>query len=277
VTHGPIESIFHPSDFSGASRVAFEHALKLAVMLKAELRVMHVAGGGGVDWTEFPGVRETLHRWGLIPDDSPRMSVGRLGIRVEKIIAHDDDPVRACVAALSRTPADLIVLATSQHAGRMAWLNRSVAEPIARAAHAMTLFIPHGAPGFVDSATGAVTLRSVLVPVAATPSPAGAFRAVTHFTRAVGPDHGVVTTLHVGGGEARSDTRPEAHAWTWNQLNREGPVVETILQAAADVEAGLIAMTTQGRHGFLDLLRGSTTERVLRGAACPVLAVPAGG
>jgi nucleotide-binding universal stress UspA family protein len=32
-------------------------------------------------------------------------------------------------------------------------------------------------------------------------------------------------------------------------------------------------MTTEGHHGFMDALRGSTTERVLRAARCPLLAV----
>ena len=39
--------------------------------------------------------------------------------------------------------------------------------------------------------------------------------------------------------------------------------------------ANLIMMATAGHQGFLDALRGSTTERVLRHAPCPVLAVPA--
>ena len=34
-------------------------------------------------------------------------------------------------------------------------------------------------------------------------------------------------------------------------------------------------MATQGHLDFLDALRGSTAERVLRGARCAVLAVPA--
>ncbi|MGB1685776.1 MAG: universal stress protein [Pseudomonadales bacterium] len=33
-------------------------------------------------------------------------------------------------------------------------------------------------------------------------------------------------------------------------------------------------MPTQGRHGFLDALRGSTTEQVMRELQCPLLAVP---
>ncbi|HEX2928596.1 MAG TPA: universal stress protein [Candidatus Binatia bacterium] len=34
-------------------------------------------------------------------------------------------------------------------------------------------------------------------------------------------------------------------------------------------------MATEGRHGFVDAVRGSVTEQVVRGAPCPVLAVPA--
>ncbi|HEY3719491.1 MAG TPA: universal stress protein, partial [Roseiarcus sp.] len=41
--------------------------------------------------------------------------------------------------------------------------------------------------------------------------------------------------------------------------------------------ADLIVMPTAGHVGYLDALRGSTTERVLRQAPCPVLAMPAGG
>jgi nucleotide-binding universal stress UspA family protein len=33
-------------------------------------------------------------------------------------------------------------------------------------------------------------------------------------------------------------------------------------------------MTTKGHDSVLDFLRGSTTERVLQGARCPLLAIP---
>jgi Universal stress protein family/DnaJ domain len=57
---------------------------------------------------------------------------------------------------------------------------------------------------------------------------------------------------------------------------RTGDVVSTILKAADEQKADLVAMPTSGHQGFLDAVRGSTTERVLRHAPCPVLAVPAG-
>lgn len=55
---------------------------------------------------------------------------------------------------------------------------------------------------------------------------------------------------------------------------REGPVIETIISVAEEIGADIIAMPTAGRHGLFDALRGSVTERVLREAPCPVLAVP---
>jgi nucleotide-binding universal stress UspA family protein len=58
------------------------------------------------------------------------------------------------------------------------------------------------------------------------------------------------------------------------ELRREGDVVAEILNAAQD--ADLIVMATEGRQGVIDAMRGSVTERVVRDAPCPVLAVPAG-
>ena len=57
---------------------------------------------------------------------------------------------------------------------------------------------------------------------------------------------------------------------------RPGDPVDEIVAAASEWAADLIVMTTQAHTGVLDALRGSTTERILRRASCPVLAVPAG-
>jgi hypothetical protein len=70
-----IGSILHASDFSAASEVAFAHALKAALIAKSQLTIMHVFPNMTTEWTDFPGVRETLARWGLLPPDSPRSAV----------------------------------------------------------------------------------------------------------------------------------------------------------------------------------------------------------
>src|SRR6478609_10091422 len=92
-----LESIFHPSDFSEASEVAFVHALKMALVAGAKLTMLHVEASPGAEWQDFPGVRDTLERWGLIPKGSPKSAVGQLGIDVRKVIASSKDPVKACL------------------------------------------------------------------------------------------------------------------------------------------------------------------------------------
>ena len=127
-----LQHVFHPSDFSPASEAAFAHALKAALIAKATLTVLHVSPGGEQNWTEFPGVRQTLERWGLLPKNSPRSAVPELGINVRKIITKDKDPVKSVLAFLEQQPSDLIVLATHQDKGRGLWQEKSVAQPVAR-------------------------------------------------------------------------------------------------------------------------------------------------
>lgn len=54
---------------------------------------------------------------------------------------------------------------------------------------------------------------------------------------------------------------------------REGPAVEDILRTVERRSVDLIVMSTHGRSGVQRLLLGSVTEKILRLAACPVLAV----
>jgi nucleotide-binding universal stress UspA family protein len=55
---------------------------------------------------------------------------------------------------------------------------------------------------------------------------------------------------------------------------KRGHPEEEILKSAEEERADLIVMSTQGHRGFLDAIRGSTAERVVRGAKCPVLVLP---
>jgi nucleotide-binding universal stress UspA family protein len=271
-----IARVFHPSDFREGSESAFAHALRLALAAKAKLDILHVAPEADVEWSDFPGVRRTLEQWGLLPAGSDRTAVPALGIDVRKVVKRESDPVEAATSYLEEHPADLVVLATSEGDGRMGWLHRSVAKPIARAAKAATLFVPHGARGFVDPVDGTVRLRRILVPVDQRPDPDWATRAAVSLADALALPTADFTVLHAGPDNRMPDVlTDERTGWTWNWIAREGDPVETILAAAAEGDADLVVMATSGRSGFLDALRGSTTERVLRGARRPLLAVPA--
>jgi nucleotide-binding universal stress UspA family protein len=54
-----------------------------------------------------------------------------------------------------------------------------------------------------------------------------------------------------------------------------GTPYRRIVDKAAAEGADIIVMSTHGRTGLAHMLIGSVTERVLRRASCPVLAVPA--
>jgi nucleotide-binding universal stress UspA family protein len=54
-----------------------------------------------------------------------------------------------------------------------------------------------------------------------------------------------------------------------------GEPAEEILRCASRLPADLIVVGTHGRTGVSRLLLGSVAERVVRGARCPVLVVPA--
>lgn len=58
---------------------------------------------------------------------------------------------------------------------------------------------------------------------------------------------------------------------------RVGVPAETIRRVAVETGADLVVMGTHGRGGVGRFVLGSVTERVLRGSAIPVLAVPPAG
>ncbi len=272
-----IKSVLHPTDFSEASLVAFNHALRVAMLAQSKLTLLNVSGDRPSTWADFPGIRETLERWGTLPKGSPRSAVGEIGIDARKVVASENEPVDAVMRYLHEHPADLIVLATSQRDGKVRWLGKSVAEPVARKAGEMTLLIPGDVEGFVSGRDGSVNLTKILVPVAETPNPQAAINTAALLVRKLNSPQGAFILMHVGTANTMPACRyPEIPGWTWDKEVRTGEVIGSIVNAAKEHKVGLIVMATDGRNGFLDGIRGSHSERVLRHGAAPLLTVPMG-
>jgi nucleotide-binding universal stress UspA family protein len=269
-----LRAIAHPTDFSPASAAAFAHALRIALHFKCPLFILHVSTDAAQDdWASFPHVRHTLAHWGLMDEhESPAAIAAKLGVKVVKAETMPMEPVDGIMHFLHDHPAELIVLATEGRQGLARWLHGSVAEALARAARLPTLFVPAKARHFVDPLGGKLHLRRVLIPVDHAPQPAGAARAILSFVQALTGTAPEDHLLHVG--EAPPQVAGEANR-ALAVAAGQGDVVEAIVKAADDWSADLIGMPTAGHHGFLDAVRGSTTERVLRQAPCPLLAVPA--
>ena len=264
-----IRSITHPTDLSSEGAAAFEHALRLAMAHRCRLDVLHVRSPGGrSDWDSFPHVREVLQRWNILEPGARIEDIqARTGVSVSKVDIRDSDAIDGLSRFLQGHPSDLIVLRSHGRAGLERWLANSVSVELARESSVATLILgPHARP-FVDSATGRIDLRKALVPVDDDPAPDGAVEVLESLVVGLEVD---LDLLHVGenppvlrnGGQEGRTVR-----------TTDGSVVDTLLAPAR--QANLIAMPTAGRHGLLDALRGSTTERVVREATCPVLAIPA--
>lgn len=269
-----MKNIFHPTDLGHGSTTAFLIALRLAATTKGTLTIMHVDGTGEGEWSDLPGVRKTLSRWGMLQDEHDLEEFEQTGMRVRKQLMKSKRPVSSCLNYLSEHPTDLIVLATHQGSGNN-WLKRKVAEPLARGAGEPTLFVPENAKGLVDADTGKVNLRSILIPVTMDPSPQRAIDMAVHTAKALSDGLVRFTFLHVGGVYSSPPVSiPEHPNWTVEHMLREGDPVDTIVKVASDTSADLVVMATKGHDGFLDMFRGSNTERVLRGVHCPMMAVP---
>ena len=267
--------ILHPTDFTHGSEIAFVHALRLACAIKGALTILHVdRAGKHPDWDQYPSVRDTLARWNLLPPDAERTDVEKLGVHIGKLSIPDSSPAYGVLSYLENHSADLIVLATHQRHGLDRWIHTNVAGTINSGTEGATLFIPFGKIGFIDELTGESRLRRILIPVDHEPHPTVAARAAADLIRAITPDSCEIQLLYAGD-EASAPTvhlinQPKA-SWTWTY--QTGSPVNAILETAEIQKPDLIVMATSGRHGFLDALRGSTTEQIIERSPCPVLAI----
>jgi nucleotide-binding universal stress UspA family protein len=227
-------------------------------------------------WDQFPHVRDTLEKWGALPESASFKDVENLGVGVRKVTITGTNPVTSILAELRMIPEDLMVLGTHGHSVIDRWIHGEVGSKLTRLARTMSLFFPPNCQGFVDLKTGAAAISRILVPVDERLDPQPALEAATELVKLFGSRPVTISLLHVGSSSAPLGNlallpRPGI---TWETDLRAGDVISEIVAAAEFPQTDLMALTTAGRHGFLDMLRGSTTERLLQQARCPILTVP---
>ena len=263
-----IHTIAHPTDFSDAGAVAFEHALSLAIHNRSALDLLHVGPPDEAGlWHEFPRVRKVLGRWGYLKPDADVEEIVRVtGVQVRKVNIRDSDAADGLSKYLRDHRPALLVMASRGHAGLERWLRGSVTAEVVRHTLVPTLILGPRARSIIAPDSGALALETVLVPIDHSPSPDGLIAKLEAVTNASGLTLDVV---HVG------TSAPVVHGPQGERVAvrlLDGPVMETLVAAAE--QADMVAMLTAGRDGFLDALRGSTTERMIRDVDCPVLVLP---
>jgi nucleotide-binding universal stress UspA family protein len=271
-----INSILHPTDFSDLSGAAFAHALRIALAGRSQLHLLHVEPHDICGAQAFPRVRQLLVQWGFAgEDDPPWVIANRLGIEVDTTLLKGQEPTRGILDFLRDSPSHLTVLATRGRHGLEHWLNGSVSEIVARHSAAPTLFIVPGATGFVSQINGEVKLRRALVPIDFSPRADKAIKTIALMGRLLTGAEIVLHFLHVGHTAPSISASPASPTRAMQVMLRSGNVVDTIIDVAIEFEVDFIGMPTAGHRNILDVFRGSTTERVIRRAPCPVIAIPA--
>ena len=273
MTQFPIKTIIHPTDFSGASAKAFAHAMAFSLAAQSRLYILHVAKDGeNRDLYSQPHVRELLALWGkMSPQEQPEAIAARTGAQVLKVAMHPGNLRERIDKFIASHECDLMVLATHHRTALMRLVSGSVAAGVSNDSRVPTLFLRDDLEGFINLRTGSCQLETLLIPI----GPEVRAEAIEHIEAIVNlvAPRIRIKRLHVGTQQPVVVHKGDHHRSIQIEV-RNGSVVETIVHVAAEIGAGLIAMPTEGTHGLSDALLGTTTERVLREAPCPVLAVP---
>ena len=274
----PIRRIVLATDLGVDAPQLFADSLGLAMRAHAVLTLVHVDDPARPEatWRRLPSARELLERWGRVDPSGAHTDLERLGVRVHTLEkpAVDLDLGRAVSRAVAELAPDLLVLGTSARTGLERLVEGSVAENVVQDIHSATLLVPHHARGLVHPLAGVIRLKRVLVPVTSAVPQQPVIDALNRLLAAVAPGPVVFRMVHVGtSATLPTVSLPARSDWMWKTELRAGALVEEIVDAALEHDADLVAMATLGHDGFLDAVRGSVMERVLRRSPCPVLAV----
>lgn len=289
-----MEVIVHPTDFSDASRTAFEYALGLARRRGATLHLVHVTGGMGEDPVRSAfelSVDEEAFYTALDEQANQKMSAlvreAIAGdVTVRRAHVHDNDPVDAVCTYAASHEADLVVMGTRGRRGVSRWLLGSVAEEVVRESPCAVLTLRSDCIDHPDD------VERILIPVDLSVYSRRLVREGSRLAATLGAS---VDLLHVVeplpltipllGAVSLDDLIPrptdtaQAHV---EALAREvsvpvrshvmeGHAAMTILDAAEALASDLIVMASNGLSGLERVMLGSVTARVLRRASTPLL------
>jgi nucleotide-binding universal stress UspA family protein len=274
-----LKTILFATDFSENSNKALPYATTLARAFSAKLVLLHI---------EEPGESDPAN-----PDHSFKALGDFDGeVEVERIMMRGHAPYKHILDLSRKKGCDLIVLATH---GRSAlaqfFLGGSTAEEVARYS---------GIPVFIvkveqDDSPGTYTgrLKEILYTTDLSEAAKAAFPTAASFARqfnarlfvlhALEPDN---RDYYAGLGLSGEDLATRVEDYLKNYVSAlagaeavtsyhvtEGRAETAIVDFINANAVDLVAIATQGHAGLQEDLLGSTTDRVIRLAPCPVLAV----
>jgi len=293
-----IRQILCPVDFSPFSRRALDHAAVLARWYEAELTVVHVSPF----MPAVLGLEPAVSAATLAPFD--RETLGRELLEfvgetaktrpAPQLLIRSGPAAATILECATETNADLVVLGTHGRTGFERFMLGSVTEKVVRKARCPVLTVPCRASGDPERPLFARILCAVDFSEASD-------RAAQHALSLAQEAKGGLTMLHVvewlpdesfakypGFDVAHyrrsilTDARTrveelvpdEARNWCDPETRVVcGKPYQEILRIAQHDAADLIVLGVHGRGPIDRMLFGSTTQHVVRQAACPVLTI----
>ncbi len=298
-----ITRILVPIDFSRGSLKAIPYALAISRRFGAPIHFLHV-----VDTTQY--LPPTLLTLPLVPQSElNRRLLKRLQAvalrfsasgKIEVHIPREGRAYKEICAAARELKTDLIVIATHGYTGYKRTFLGSTAERVVQHSPCPLLVVRQRHPALIG-ANGQATrsgfrLRKILIPVDFSECSRAAFDCGLAIARDL---RAGLTLLYVvnphcypfGDEYAALDaSRLMAAARDSSRKQMQEMAEKTNLRCSVEVRQGspareiceyanedvdLIIISTHGRSGLGHALIGSTAERVVRYASCPVLVVPA--
>jgi nucleotide-binding universal stress UspA family protein len=289
-----------PIDFSDASLHAVEHAATLAGWYQATVVGLHVHNpvyapigtpglppdGGTVFASPAASqrVRQQLHD-ALAP-------VRSAGAPVETAI-EEGSPASQILSGVARHRADLVVLGTHGASGFERLLLGSVTEKVIRKASCPVLTVPPRA-----QAASQLPFRRILCPIDFSASSTRALEFALSIAQEAQADLHLVHVIEWPEGRQPPPlpgfNLPEYHVYRESEALGEldklvpasardwcqptlrvvhGKPYEQVVQLSASGSIDLVVIGVHGRNALDLMIFGSTTNQVIRGAACPVLTI----
>ena len=165
------------------------------------------------------------------------------------------------------------------------WFSRlfspSVSESIARKSSVPSLFFNHKSKPFVNENDGSISINEILIPIDHHPPAQNSIdlanlisKFYTFGAAHLNVEHVLEKKILNPQDEMPELELPDDGDYTLRFEFKKESIHDEIIRVANEIDADLIVMSTEGHNGLLDVLYGSTSEKVLHGSQCPVLSVP---
>ena len=295
-----LETILCTTDFSDYSNQTVSYGAAIAKEFDAQLLICHV-----ID-LQFAAIYGTVH---FLPPDLQSQSVETARERIEELMADYAVPWEAAVSTgppadeiariIQDRPIDLAIAATHGRTGLKRFLLGSVTERLMRSLKCPLLVVRETPPELKPDPARGLRFEKILVGCDFSPAANAAleygvslaqeFEAELHLMHVLEPQvYSDFLAASIDGvpGSTTTDIKAELdhrlaglitpEVMNWCRVKTvvtEGRPFETLTGYAVEQGVDLVVLGVRG-HGVVEtLFLGSTTDRVIRKAQCPVLSV----